>query len=176
MLRRWVFTGWGRSFSGVFAFYILTYIQFTITAMRSLLIRAWGFLLRPRRKRRRARAFRSNYFTNIHQRAPSSPSEAYPTTYPSPHHDKWTSWKFASSFVQHSHHYQQPTQILISHLILFTNNRTQTGLNIIIHFISHFVHFHFHIILTGSDILINGNTVIEKCENYFTPWFHSYDK
>ena len=176
MLRRWVFTGWGRSFSGVFAFYTLTYIQFTITAMRSLLIRAWGFLLRPRRKRRRARAFRSNYFTNIHQRAPSSPSEAYPTTYPSPHHDKWTSWKFASSFVQHSHHYQQPTQILISHLILFTNNRTQTRLNIIIHFISHFVHFHFHIILTGSDILINGNTVIEKCENYFTPWFHSYDK
>ena len=40
--------------------------------MRSLFIRAWGFLLRPRRKRRRARAFMSKithntYINKLHQ-------------------------------------------------------------------------------------------------------------
>ena len=57
MLRRWVFTGAGRSFSGVFAFYTLNSLHSTLTALRSLLIRAWGFLFRPRRNRRRARAY-----------------------------------------------------------------------------------------------------------------------
>ena len=162
MLRRWVFTGWGRSFSGAFAFYTLTSHRKPCTAMRSLFIRAWGFLLRPRRKRRRARAFRLITLLNIHQQAPSSPLEAYPTTYPSPHHDKWTSWKFASSFVQHSHQHQQPTQILLIRLFPFTNNLTLTTFHILIHFIFHLIHIPFHIILTGSDILTNGNTVIEK--------------
>ena len=71
MLRRWVFTGAGRSFSGVLAFYTLIHYITHDTALRSLLISAWGFLFRPRRNRRRARAYTHiSTYSTLHHSTP----------------------------------------------------------------------------------------------------------